>query len=115
MTMDRFKNDFTTHRPSRNRSFAEKVKAGIYDEYIGQYRFELRPELVVTIRREGERLVSEGGGQINDLSATGGSKNELLTTEFDGRGEFVRNKRGRISHLIYYEFGREMGRARKTC
>lgn len=113
MTMDRFKNDFADHLPSRNKSFAEKVKAGVYDEYIGQYRFELRPELVVTIRREGERLVSEAGGQINDLWATVDAESELLTTEFDGRGEFVRDKQGRISHLIYHEFGNEMGRAKK--
>ena len=42
-----------------------------------------------------------------------GRKNELKTTEFDGRGKFVRNRRGKISHLVYYEFGREMGLARK--
>ena len=115
MMMDGFKNDLTAHRPSRNGSFAEKVKAGIYDEYIGQYRFELRPELVVTIKREGERLMSEAAGQRNELFANDGAESELLTKEFDGRGEFVRNEQGRISHLIYYEFGREMGLAKKIC
>ncbi len=115
MMLDGFKNDLTAHRPSRSRSFAEKVKAGIYDEYVGQYRFELRPELVVAIKREGDRLLSEGGGQINELFAADDTESELLTKEFDGKGEFVRNKRGRISHLIYYEFGTEMGRAKKLC
>jgi len=113
MTMDGFKNDFTVHRPSRNRSFAEKVKAGIYDEYVGQYRFELRPDLVVAVKREGDRLLSEGGGQRNELFARDGAECELFPKEFDGSGEFVRNKRGRISHLIYYEYGQEMGRAKK--
>ena len=60
--MDGFKNDLTAHRPSRDESFAAKVKAGIYDEYVGQYRFELRPELIVTIKREGDRLLSEAVG-----------------------------------------------------
>ena len=115
MIIDGFKNDLTAHRPSRNRSFAEKVKAGIYDEYVGQYRFELRPELIVAIKREGDRLLSEGGGQRNELLAADDTESELLTREFDGKGEFVRNKQGRISHLIYYEFGREMGRAKKLC
>jgi hypothetical protein len=115
MTMDGFKNDFSVHRPSRNSSFAEKVKAGIYDEYVGQYRFELRPELVVAIRIEGDRLLSEGGGQRNELFAREGVECELFTKEFDGRGEFVRDKRGRVSHLIYHEFGRVMGRAKKLC
>ena len=115
MIIDGFKNDLTAHRPSRNRSFAEKVKAGIYDEYVGQYRFELRPELIVAIKREGDRLLSEGGGQRNELFAADDTESELLTKEFDGKGEFVRNRQGRISHLIYYEFGSEMGRAKKLC
>ena len=113
MMMDSFKKDLTAHRPSRNVTFAEKVRAGIYDEYVGEYRFELRPELVVTIQREGDRLLSEGGGQLNELFAKGRSKSQLLTKEFDGRGKFVRDRKGRITHLIYYEFDCEMGRAKK--
>lgn len=115
MVMGGFKNDFTAHRPSRNETFAERVKAGIYDEYVGQYKFAVRPELLVTIKREGERLMSEAAGQRNELFANDESESELLTKEFDGRGQFVRDKQGRISHLIYYEFGREMGRAKKIC
>jgi len=111
--MARFKTDLTAHRPSRNKTFAEKVKAGIYDEYIGQYRFELRPELVIAIIRDGGRLMSEAAGQRNQLFANGSSESELLTKEFDGRGSFVRNAQGRVTHLIYYEFGREMGLAKK--
>jgi len=111
--MDRFKTDLTAHCPSRNETFAEKVKAGIYDEYIGQYGFELRPELVITIIRDGGRLMSKAAGQRNQLFANGGSESELLTKEFDGRGSFVRNEQGRVTHLIYYEFGREMGLAKK--
>ena len=111
--MDGFKTDLASHRPSRNASFAEKVKAGIYDEYIGQYRFDLRPELVVNIKREGDRLISEAAGQTNELFAGKGSETELLIKEFDGRGEFIRDEKGRVSHLVYYEFGQEMGKARK--
>ena len=115
MIMDEFKKDLTAHRPSRNGTFAERVKAGIYDEYVGQYRFRLRPELVVAIEREGDRLMSEGGGQRNELFADGESESELLTKEFDGRGKFVRDEQGRITHLIYHEFGCEMGLAKKIC
>ncbi len=111
--LDDFKNDLAAHRPSRNESFAEKVKAGIYDEYTGQYKFEQRPELIVTIKREGDKLLSESAGQRNELFARDESKNELSASEFDGKGEFVRNKRGEITHLVYYEFGREMGQAKK--
>jgi hypothetical protein len=111
--MDEVRKDLAAHRPSRDGSFAEKVRAGIYDEYIGQYRFELRPELVVTISREGEQLIGEAAGQRNELFAHDAAKSELLTREFDGRGQFVRNEQGQISHLIYYEFGNEMGVAKK--
>jgi hypothetical protein len=113
--MGEVKKDLTAHRPSRDGNFAEKVKAGIYDEYIGRYRFELRPELVVTISREGEHLIGEAAGQRNELFAQDEAKSELLTSEFDGRGKFVRNDQGHISHLIYYEFGNEMGVAKKIC
>ena len=115
MIMDGFKNDLIAHRPSRNLTFAEKVKAGIYDEYVGQYRFGLRPQLVVTIKREGERLVSEAAGQTNELFANDSFESELLAKEFDGSGKFVRDAEGRVSHLVYYEFGREMGVAKKIC
>jgi len=115
MIMDGFKSDLTARRPSRNESFAAKVKAGIYDQYVGLYRFELRPELIVTIKREGDRLLGEAAGQSNELFANDGSENELLTKEFDGAGKFLRDEQGRVSHFIYYEFGREMGLARKIC
>ncbi len=105
--------NFAAHRPSRNQTFAEKVRAGIYDEYVGQYRFDQRPDLLVTIRREGDKLFGEGGGQTNCLAANRNADHELVTKEFDGRGRFVRGRGGRVSHLIYYEFGKEMGRARK--
>jgi len=113
MMTDRFKRDLAAHRPSRNESFGEKVKAGIYDEYVGQYRFEMRPELVFTVKREGDKLMSESSGQRNELYAKEKSESELLTKEFDGRGKFIRDEQGQITHLIYYEFGREMGRAKK--
>ncbi len=111
--MTKFKDEFTAHRPSRCRSFADKVRAGIYDEYIGRYEFEQRPELSVVIGREGDKLISEAAGQRNVLFAE--NDTELLTKEFDGAGKFVRDDEGRVTHFVYYEFGQEMGRARKIA
>ena len=114
--MSGFKKDISRRRPSRNASFAKKVRDGLYDEYIGRYKFDLRPELVVTITREGERLFSESSaGQRNELSAPRRRSSELVASEFDGRGRFIRDRAGRISHLVYYEFGKEMGIARKVA
>jgi hypothetical protein len=113
--LEGFNRRLAAHRPSRNQSFAQKVKAGIYDEYVGQYQFETRPDLIVTIRRDRDKLFSEGGGQTNRLSAKRNSPNELIATEFDGCGKFLRDSQGHISHLVYYEFGRELGRAMKIA
>jgi RNA polymerase sigma factor (sigma-70 family) len=111
---EEFKRDLLAHRPSRDRSFAEKVGAGIFDEYVGEYRFERRPDITVRISKEGNRLIGEAAGQRNELSAENRSDSELETKEFDGRGKFVRNHQGRITHFIYFEFGQEMGIARKV-
>ncbi len=115
MTADGLRAGLSARRPSRNRTFAEKVRAGIYDEYVGQYKFELRPDLIVTIKKEGQQLISEAAAQRNELFAGDESENELRTREFDGCGKFVRDEQGRITHLIYYEFGCEMGLAKKFC
>ncbi len=99
-------------RPSRSREFAMMVRAGIYNDYVGLYRFEGRPELTVRIERVGNRLVSRSAGQKN--TAVAGSRlSELRTKEFDGRARFVRSKSGRVTHFLYYESGRRMGVATK--
>ncbi len=111
--MKKSKDDLIAHRPSRSRTFEEKVAAGLFDKYVGEYRYEQRPELTVIIKRDGNKLISEAAGQRNELFAENGPKNELRTREFDGRGRFYRDKDGRITHFVYYEFGVEMGSARK--
>jgi RNA polymerase sigma factor (sigma-70 family) len=112
--LGKMKDHFAGRRPSRDAAFAAKVRRGIFDDYLGRYRYELRPELEVAITREGDRLFSEAAGQRNELFARDDdSGRELRTHEFDGRGEFVRDRRGRVTHFVYYEFGREMGRAKK--
>ena len=104
------RNDFVRLAPSKQ--FLERVSRGLLDEYIGEYRFERRPDLVVTITREGDSLVSEAGGQRHVLVSLG--EHSLLVTNYDGEGRFRRNRRGEITHFVYYEFGRRMGVARKT-
>lgn len=112
--MGKVRCEFEDKRPSRDGSFADKVRRGIFDDYLGRYRFDERPDLEVVIKREGERLYSESAGQRNELFARRtDTERELRTREFDGRGEFLRDARGRVTHFVYYEFGRELGRAKK--
>jgi RNA polymerase sigma factor (sigma-70 family) len=114
LALAEMKDRFADRRPSRDAAFAARVRRGVFDDYLGRYRYELRPELEVWITREGDRLFSEAAGQRNELFARrGDTARELRTSEFDGRGEFVRDRRGRVTHFVYYEFGREMGRAKK--
>lgn len=99
-------------RPSRDRSFAELVRAGIYKDYVGLYRFERRPELTVKVERVGNRLVSISAGQKN-TARLGGKLSELRVREFDGHAHFVRDRSGKVTHFVYFEFGKRMGIARK--
>jgi RNA polymerase sigma factor (sigma-70 family) len=99
-------------KPSRASRFAALVRSGIYDDYVGVYRFVRRPELTVTIRKVGNRLVSFASGQKNTVML-GARITELRVAEFDGKAQFFRDARGNITHLVYYEFGKRMGAARK--
>ena len=101
--------DFVRLEPSKD--FVERVSRGLLDEYVGTYRFDRRPDLVVSITREGDTLVSDGGGQRHALVCVG--QHSLLTFHYDGEGRFKRNRRGDVTHFVYYEFGKRMGVARK--
>lgn len=100
-------------RPSRNQAFAAMVRAGIYKDYVGLYRYDARPELTVKVERVGNRLISVSAGQKNAV-ILGRRLSELRAREFDGRAQFVRSKSGRVTHFIYFEFGKRMGIARKV-
>jgi RNA polymerase sigma-70 factor (ECF subfamily) len=102
--------DFVRLTPSKE--FVEQVSRGLLDEYVGQYRFDSRPDHVVTLRREGDSLISEGGGQQHILVSLG--QGSLLAVNYDGEGRFRRNRRGEVTHFVYYEFGKRIGIARKT-
>jgi RNA polymerase sigma-70 factor (ECF subfamily) len=99
-------------RLSPSRKFIDNVRLGLFDEYVGEYRFNRRPELVVSIAREGNFLISEAAGQRNILLSLG--NRSLLTSHYDGEGRFHRNRSGKITHFVYYEFGRRLGIARRT-
>jgi RNA polymerase sigma-70 factor (ECF subfamily) len=93
-------------------SFARMVESGLLDEYVGEYRFDKRPDHEVIIRREGSLLICYGGGQRNVVAGRG--RDSLVPREFDGEGRFRRNRHGEVSHFAYYEFGRRLGVARKV-
>lgn len=93
-------------------AFVRRVQAGVFDEFVGEYCFATRPQPTVVLKREGDVLVSYAGGQRNVLASR--TPDTLAPTEFDGEGRFRRDRRGRISHFVYYEFGRRLGVARRV-
>ena len=104
------RSDFVRVAPSR--TFAEKVRLGIYDEYVGEYRFARRPDLVVSIVREGDSLIGVSGRQHHVLASL--DEASLVTRHYDGEGRFGRNRRGEVTHFVYYEFGKRLGVAWRT-
>ncbi|MGH7585625.1 MAG: RNA polymerase sigma factor [Gemmatimonadales bacterium] len=92
--------------------FARRVRAGIFAELEGEYRFAARPTRPVIIRREGDVLVSHAAGRRNVLASN--ESDVLRATEFDGEARFQRDRRGRITHFVYYEFGKRLGVARRV-
>ncbi len=94
------------------RLIASKLREGMFDEYVGEYRFAARPDLVVRILREGSALVSYGGGQRAVLASL--DDDTLVATEFDGEGRFQRDRSGHVVRFVYYEFGARLGIATKT-
>jgi RNA polymerase sigma factor (sigma-70 family) len=102
--------DFVRLAPSKQ--FVEQVSRGLLDEYVGEYRFDRRPDHIVSITREGDCLVGDGGGQRHLLVSVG--KQSLLAVNYDGEARFMRDRRGNVTHFVYYEFGKRMGIARKV-
>jgi RNA polymerase sigma-70 factor (ECF subfamily) len=98
-------------RPSPQ--FLQRVREGLFDEYVGEYRFDERPAEVIRIEREGSLLVGYGGDQRNVLASI--RDDALITTEFDGEGRFQRDHAGRVVHFVYYEFGARLGIARRCA
>ena len=94
-----------------SRSFARRIRGGMFDELVGEYRFDERPDHRVVVRREGDCLVSYAGGQRNVLTSQ--RPDTFVPTEYDGEARLRRSPNGRVSHFIYYEFGRRLGVARK--
>ena len=102
--------DFVRLAPSKQ--LVDRVSRGLLDEYVGEYRFDRRPDLTVSITRQGDTLVSESGGQQHVLVSVG--QQSLLAIHYDGEGRFRRNRQNEITHFVYYEFGKRLGIARKT-
>ena len=101
--------DFVRITPSAE--FADRVRRGLLNEYVGRYQFKERPDHIVSIVTVDDQLISESAGQRHVLMSI--DERSLRTRDYDGEGRFGRNRRGEVTHFVYYEFGKRMGIAHR--
>ena len=72
-----------------------KVDAKIYDAYVGQY--ELTPGLVVSLKRENDKLFAAVAGQKSELLP---ESETVFFTLSNSTVEFVKDESGEVTHLL---------------
>ncbi len=83
---------------------AVKLDPKILDAYVGQY--ELAPNLLLTIIREGDRLLVRVGGQP-PIELFPESETRFFLRVVDAEITFVKNERGEITHLVLHQGGQD--------
>jgi len=73
------------------------VDSRIYDEYVGHYRDDARPEFEMIVRNEDGRLTLECVGQKVQLFPT--SETSFFVKQFYGEATFHRDTGGRVDYL----------------
>jgi len=86
------------------------VDPNIYDAYVGQY--ELAPNFILTVTREGDRLMTQATGQ-QKIEIFPISETEFFPKVVDARITFVRGADGKVTQLVLHQGGRDMTATRK--
>lgn len=77
----------------------------IYDAYVGQY--ELMPNVVINMTKEGEKLMSQTTGQPK-MELVPESEIEFFIKGFSAQFVFVRDESGRVTKLIINQEGQRV-------
>ena len=89
---------------------AIRVDPKIFDAYVGQY--QANPTTVVTITREGDKLMMQQGSAKLELLPE--SDTSFFTAENRRPSyRFIKDENGQVTHLAVFVEGREGGRAKK--
>ena len=75
------------------------VDPRIYDEFVGQYRDDSRPDLEIVVRNEAGRLTVECVGQKVELFPT--SETDYFVKQFYGEVSFNRDEQGQVDSLDF--------------
>lgn len=81
---------------------AIKIDPAIFDAYVGQY--QLTPALVVTVSREGDKLMAQPAGQPK-LEIFAETETKFFLTVIDAQMEFVKGADGKVTHMVFRQEG----------
>jgi CubicO group peptidase (beta-lactamase class C family) len=91
-----------TPKPAERKAI--KIKPGLFDRYVGNYR--LYAGFVLTISREGNKFMGQATGQKN-YQILPQSKTKFYFKDFDAQILFQENEKGNIAGLTLIQNGRE--------
>ncbi|MCW5979400.1 MAG: serine hydrolase [Bryobacteraceae bacterium] len=107
--LDRIGNDLAAivfgekYEAPRERT-AVRVDPKLFDAYAGKY--ELQPEFIITIRRDGDKLMAQPTGQ-SELEIFAESETKFFVKVVDAQITFVKDEEGRVTGLILHQGGRD--------
>lgn len=84
---------------------AASVDPSVFDHLIGQY--ELAPGFVLTVRRDGNRLMTQATGQ-QEVEIYPKSETEYFLKVVEAQITFVKDQTGTVSSLVLHQAGRDM-------
>lgn len=87
-----------------------KVNPGIYDAYVGEY--ELAPGFILTVTREGDRLMTQATGQ-GKVEVFPYSETEFFLKVTDAQITFVKGPAGTVDSIVLHQGGRDLPAKRK--
>jgi CubicO group peptidase (beta-lactamase class C family) len=90
--------------PPRER-VAARIDPAVYDRLAGRY--ELRPDLILIVRREGDRVVTQATGQ-EAFEIFPESDLAYFVKAFDAQISFRQDDRGKVTGLVLHQNGRDI-------
>jgi hypothetical protein len=77
-----------------------EVEEKVLDSYLGNY--QLRPELVLTITREGKQIYGQATGQPK-FEVFAETITKFRYKDFPATMEFVKDEQGKVNKMIYIQ------------
>jgi CubicO group peptidase (beta-lactamase class C family) len=84
-----------------------KVDPKIYDSYVGKY--ELRPNFILTVRRDGDRLLTQATGQP-EFEIYPESETKFFVKLFEAQITFIKDSTGKVTQIILHQGGERVAK-----